>query len=62
VCLEGIACKLWYNGVTTLGYDKIKIFKELNRRVLDIFEHRNIDEYFEELTMLIHTTIINAFI
>lgn len=60
--LYGITYDWWHNGVTTLGHREIKTFKDFSQRLLDVFEHKNIKEYFKELAMLQHTTTMGAYI
>lgn len=62
MCLDGIDYESWYISITTLRHGKINTFEDFNKRVLDRFEHKYIEEYFKDLEMLQHTTTVDAYI
>jgi hypothetical protein len=48
--LEGEAHEWWYHGLVTLGHNKITSYLEFTERLMEIFDRRDTELHFRDLT------------
>jgi hypothetical protein len=60
--LEREAHEWWYLGLVTLGHNHITSYLEFNERLIEIFERRDPEIHFMDLTPLRKTRSVEAFI
>jgi hypothetical protein len=60
--LEGEAHEWWYHRMATLGYNQITSYLEFTKRLMERFDMRDPEIHFRDLTKLIQTRSVEAFI
>ena len=50
--LDGEAHEWWQHGMTTLGHASIISYIEFTQRLIEIFDRKDLEMYFWELTQL----------